>query len=335
VNLTYNGTTGGENVTLTINNKSAYINGTGDLSTDGANSTTFNLIHYYNSNSPYYPSNLAAGKPTTESSQNSGFSSSNATDGDQNTYWESTNNVFPDWIQVDLGSIQTARGLTLQLPSSWGARNETLQVLGSTDGVNFANVTQPGTYSFTPATNNTVTIPIRLCCFSAERYWRIQITGNTGWPAGQIAELQILSLYNGFGPWSISSFASTSESSQNGGLGSSNVTDLNQDTYWESTNNVFPDWVQVDLGITETADEVVLQLPAGWGARNETLDISISDDGVHYGQVTSGTYTFSPANNNTVTIPLPGNAGRYWRVTVSANSGWPAGQISEFEIINQ
>ena len=54
MNLTYNSTTGAENVTLTINNKSAYINGTGDLSTDGANSTTFNLMHYYNSNSPYY-----------------------------------------------------------------------------------------------------------------------------------------------------------------------------------------------------------------------------------------------------------------------------------------
>ena len=63
-----------------------------------------------------------------------------------------------------------------------------------------------------------------------------------------------MSLYNGFGPFSIATFASTTESSQNCGFGSSNVTDLNQDTYWESTNNVFPDWVQVDLGITETAD---------------------------------------------------------------------------------
>ena len=159
MNLTYNGTTGGENVTLTINNKSTYINGTGDLSTDGANSTTFNLIHYYNSNSLYYPSNLAAGRPTTESSQNCGFGSSNATDGDQNTYWESTNNVFPDWIQVDLGSIQTARGLELQLPSGWGARNQTLSVLGSTDGVNFSTVIPSATYTFTPATNNTVMIP--------------------------------------------------------------------------------------------------------------------------------------------------------------------------------
>jgi hypothetical protein len=335
VNLTYNGATGGENVTLTINNKSTYVNGTGDLSTDGATSTTFNVIHYYNRNSVYYPSNLAAGRPTAESSQNSGFGSSNATDGDQNTYWESTNNVFPDWVQVDLGSIQTARGLELQLPSGWGARDQTLSVLGSTDGVNFSTVTPSATYTFSPATNNTVVIPLRLCCSSAQRYWRVQVSANTGWPAGQVAELRVLSLYNGFGPWSISSFMPTTESSENSGFGSSNVTDLNQDTYWESANYVFPDWVQVDLGTTQTADEIVLQLPAGWGARDQTLEISTSDDGVHYGLVTSGTYTFSPASNNTVTIPLPGNTGRYWRVTVSANTGWPAGQIAEFEVINQ
>ena len=110
---------------------------------------------------------------------------------------------------------------------------------------------------------------------------------------------------------------------------------MNQDTYWESANNVFPNWVQIDLGITETADKIVLQLPVGWGARNQTLDISTSDDGVHYGLVTSGTYTFSPANNNTVTVPLPGNNGRYWRATFTANTVWPAGQISEFQIINE
>ena len=115
-----------------------------------------------------------------------------------------------------------------------------------------------------------------------------------------------MSLYNGFGPWSIASFVSTTESSQNCGFGSSNVTDLNQDTYWESTNNVFPDWVQVDLGITETADEIVLQLPAGWGARDQTLQISTSDDGVHYGLVTSGTYTFSPAIEQHGHDPAPG-----------------------------
>ena len=27
-----------------------------------------------------------------------------ATDGDANTYWESANNAFPQWVQVDLGA---------------------------------------------------------------------------------------------------------------------------------------------------------------------------------------------------------------------------------------
>lgn len=45
----------------------------------------------------------------------------------------------------------------------------------------------------------------------------------------------------------------------------SNVKDSNQATYWESTNNAFPQWIQVDLGANTSIDQIVLKLPAGWG----------------------------------------------------------------------
>src|SRR6185312_12490012 len=116
------------------------------------------------------PSNLAAGKPTSESSHTQIYQSGNATDGSQDTYWESANNAFPQWVQVDLGSAQTANRIVLQLPASWGARNQTLSVLGSTDGTNFTTVKASATYTFDPAANNTVTIT-----FSAttQRYFRL------------------------------------------------------------------------------------------------------------------------------------------------------------------
>ena len=38
--------------------------------------------------------NLAAGRTATASSANNGYAAANLTDGDQNTYWESTNNTF-------------------------------------------------------------------------------------------------------------------------------------------------------------------------------------------------------------------------------------------------
>ncbi|MEY9871679.1 hypothetical protein ABH931_001152 [Streptacidiphilus sp. MAP12-33] len=132
--------------------------------------------------------NLAAGKPTAESSHTDVYPSSNVTDGNQSSYWESTNNVFPQWVQVDLGSAQSAARVVLQLPASWGARDETLSLLGSTDGSNFTTVVPSATYTFTPSANNTVTITFPA---TAQRYWRVNITANTGWPAGQISELQV------------------------------------------------------------------------------------------------------------------------------------------------
>ena len=95
--------------------------------------------------------NLAAGKPTSESSHTDVYPSSNVTDGNQTTYWESANNAFPQWVQVDLGSAQSASRIVLQLPAGWGARNETLSVLGSTDGTTFTTIKASATYTFNPS----------------------------------------------------------------------------------------------------------------------------------------------------------------------------------------
>jgi Carbohydrate binding module (family 6)/F5/8 type C domain/Abnormal spindle-like microcephaly-assoc'd, ASPM-SPD-2-Hydin/Right handed beta helix region len=132
--------------------------------------------------------NLAAGKPTSESSHNDVYPSSNVTDSNQGSYWESANNAFPQWVQVDLGSSQSASRVVLQLPSGWGARNETLSLTGSTDGGTFATVQASATYTFSPSGNNTVTITFPA---TAQRYWRVTITANTGWPAGQVSEFQV------------------------------------------------------------------------------------------------------------------------------------------------
>jgi hypothetical protein len=131
--------------------------------------------------------NLAAGKPTGESSHTDVYPSSNVTDGNQSSYWESANNVFPQWVQVDLGSAQSAGRVVLELPATWGARNETLSLTGSTDGSTFTTVKASATYTFAPSTNLvTITFPA-----TAQRYWRVTITANTAWPAGQISEFQV------------------------------------------------------------------------------------------------------------------------------------------------
>src|SRR5262245_56218795 len=60
--------------------------------------------------------NLAAGKPVSASSSNGQYTAANVNDVDQNSYWESANNAFPQWIQVDLGASVDTNKVVLKLP---------------------------------------------------------------------------------------------------------------------------------------------------------------------------------------------------------------------------
>lgn len=132
--------------------------------------------------------NLAAGKTASASSSTQDYVASNVTDGNQSSYWESANNAFPQWIQVDLGSSVATNQVVLKLPTAnWGARDQTLAVQGSTDGQNFTDLSASAARTFNPP-NNTVTVDYGT---ATTRYVRIRVTANTGWPAGQLSELEV------------------------------------------------------------------------------------------------------------------------------------------------
>jgi hypothetical protein len=134
--------------------------------------------------------NLAKGRPATATGSQDVYTPGKAVDGDANTYWESANNAFPQSLTVDLGSAQAVRKLTLKLPpsSAWGARTQTVTVLGSTDGSNYSTVVGSTGYRFDPATGNTATVS--LPAGTNLRYLRLTVTANTGWPAGQFSEVE-------------------------------------------------------------------------------------------------------------------------------------------------
>ncbi|MEV6008707.1 carbohydrate-binding protein [Streptomyces sp. NPDC051976] len=161
---------------------------TGTLTISGSASNSPTTVSLSGDGTSAAATNLAAGRPTAESSHTDIYPSSNVTDGNQNSYWESGNNAFPQWVQVDLGSAQAAGRVVLQLPAGWGARDETLSLLGSTDGTTFTTVKPSGALTFTPSANNTVTLTFPTV---SQRYWRVLIAANTGWPAGQISEFQV------------------------------------------------------------------------------------------------------------------------------------------------
>ncbi|MEY9949864.1 hypothetical protein ABH937_006979 [Kitasatospora sp. GAS1066B] len=134
--------------------------------------------------------NLALGKTMSESSHTQNYVASNANDGDANSYWESANNAFPQWLQVDLGASVAVNQVVLKLPPStaWNARTQTLAVQGSTDGSAFTDLVASAGYTFDPATGNTVTINFGQ---ATTRYVRLNVTANTGWPAAQVSEFEV------------------------------------------------------------------------------------------------------------------------------------------------
>ncbi|GAB1326412.1 discoidin domain-containing protein [Streptomyces sennicomposti] len=134
--------------------------------------------------------NLAKGRPATATGSQDVYTPGKAVDGDANSYWESANNAFPQSLTVDLGSSQTMRRLVLKLPpsSAWGARTQTVAVLGSGDGSTYTTVAGAQGYRFDPASGNTVTVS--LPSGTSLRYLRLTVTGNTGWPAAQFSEVE-------------------------------------------------------------------------------------------------------------------------------------------------
>jgi F5/8 type C domain/Pectate lyase superfamily protein/Abnormal spindle-like microcephaly-assoc'd, ASPM-SPD-2-Hydin len=133
---------------------------------------------------------LALNQPTTASGYTQNYVPANAVDGNTSTYWESANNAFPQWFQVDLGSSQTVGSVVMDLPpsSAWGTRTQTITIQGSTNGTTYSTLVGSANYTFNPSTGNTVTVT-----FSATsvRYLKLTFTANTGWPAGQLSELLV------------------------------------------------------------------------------------------------------------------------------------------------
>lgn len=129
----------------------------------------------------------AADATYTASSQLAYYAVSNVGDGNQATYWESTNNQFPQWIQADLGAATNIALLVLKLPSGWEARTQTFSVQGSANGTSFSDLVPSAGHRFDPATGNTVTLDVT----GNTRFVRLNITANTGWPAAQLSEFEV------------------------------------------------------------------------------------------------------------------------------------------------
>ncbi|MFI9771183.1 discoidin domain-containing protein [Streptomyces sp. NPDC052415] len=272
--------------------------------------------------------NIALGDPASASTSHTEYGAPNITDGNQGTYWQSAGSNLPQWVQTDLGSATRVDEVVLKLPAGWESRNQTLSVQGSADGTSFTTLKSSATYTFTPGAGNTVVVSFPA---TQTRFVRVDITANTGWQAAQLSELEVHSADDASA--NLAAGRTLTASSHTEVYTAGNANDGNRASYWESSNNALPQWLQADLGTSRAVNRVVLKLPAGWGSRSQTLKIQGSTNGTTFTDLSSSAaYAFNAANDNTATITLDATTTRYVRVLVTANTVQPAAQISELEI---
>src|SRR5581483_7982694 len=245
---------------------------------------------------------------------------------DASTYWESANNSFPQWAQVDLGQNYSINKLILKLPPStaWGARTQTLSVLGSTDGSNFSTLVGSAGYTFDPNANNTVTITFGA---STARYVRVNITANTGWPAGQLSDFEVFPSGGGSSGPSIAvnpsslSFGSQTVGSATGaqsvtvtnsGNQAAAVSSISTSGDFAQTNNCgssLPAGASCTVNVTFT--------PTATGARTGTLSIASNAPGSPATVALSGS---GVSSNTNLALNQPAAASGYTQTYTPANA---------------
>jgi hypothetical protein len=281
--------------------------------------------------------NLAAGAPITASSYTQTYTPANADDGNTSTYWEGTNGAWPTTLTVNLGATDSLTKVVIDLPpsSAWGTRTQTLSVLGSANGSSYSTLAGSATYTFNPASGNTVTIP--LPSGTSDQYVQLSFTANNVQNGAQASEFQVwgtTGASSGHPDLALNAAATASSYTQT--YVASNAVDGNTSTYWEGTNGAWPTTLTVNLGASKSLGSIVLDLPpsSAWGTRTQTLSVLGSSNGSSYSTLAgSATYTFNPASGNTVTIPLPsGTSDQYVQLSFTANNVQNGAQISELDV---
>jgi F5/8 type C domain len=114
------------------------------------------------------------------------------------------------------------------------------------------------------------------------------------------------------------------------GYPAANANDNNSSTYWQAAAATAT--LTLHLGQTAPVDRVVLELPANWGTRNQTIEVDGSANGTTWTTLSpAAAYTFT-AGSNAVAIPVPAGTQSYLRLDLSANSSQGVPQLSEFQV---
>jgi beta-glucosidase len=191
------------------------------------------------------PTLLSQGKPATASSVQDPFTANAAVDGDTGTRW-SSQAADPQWIQVDLGSSQPLTQVVLSWETAYA---KAFQIQVSDNGSTWNTL-----YSTTTGTGGTQTLTVS----GSGRYVRMYGTVRATQWGYSLWEFQVYGGSGGGTPPTTCGTTSaalgkpaTASSTENAGTPASAAFDGNAGTRWSSAASD-PQWVQVDLGSSQT-----------------------------------------------------------------------------------
>jgi F5/8 type C domain-containing protein/glycosyl hydrolase family 64 (putative beta-1,3-glucanase) len=250
------------------------------------------------------PTLLSQGKPTTASStENAGTPAAGAADGNTGTRWSSAFSD-PQWLEVDLGSSATINQVVL----NWEAAYATaFQIQTSNDNANWTSI-----YSTTTGAGGVQTLNVT----GSGRYVRMYGTARATQYGYSLWEFQVYGTIGGTtGSCGTANAAlnkpATASSVENSTLTAANAVDGNTGTRWSSAFSD-PQWLQVDLGSTQSVCQVIIQWEA---ASAKAYQIQVSNDAATWTNI----YSTTTGPGGTETLNITGS-GRYIRMYGTARN---------------
>ena len=262
---------------------------------------------------------LSQGKPAVASSSENGVGTDApmAVDGNTGTRWASAF-ADPQWIQVDLGSVQTISQVVLTWENAYG---KAFQIQTSPDAVTWTSI-----YTTTTGTGGVQTLAVT----GSGRYVRMYGTQRATGYGYSLWEFQV---YGGGTPpppptcgttnVAKGMTATASSTEQGAGTAAPMAVDGSLGTRWSSVASD-PQWLMVDLGTSQTICQVVLNWETAYG---KAYKIETSPDNVTWTSI----YATTTGVGGTETLNVTGT-GRFIRLTGTARGTGYGYSLWEFGV---
>ncbi len=260
--------------------------------------------------------NVALNQPTTASStENAGTPAADATDGNPGTRWSSAFSD-PQWLDVDLGSVQSICQVTLDWETAYA---KAFQIQVSNDNTNWTTI-----YSTTTGTGGNQVLSVN----GTGRYIRMYGTARATQYGYSLWEFQVNTTSSGgTGTCGTVNAAlnqpTTASSTENGSFLASDATDGNPGTRWSSAFSD-PQWLDVDLGSSQSICQVTLDWETAYA---KAFQIQVSNDNTNWTTIYST--TTGTGGNQVLSV---NGTGRYIRMYGTARATQYGYSLWEFQV---